>query len=142
MTGKVLDLAALDTVQGSNAGFEVAIYSPATNEDLGLFITVLGKDSDVFQKVSRSQQKKRIEKMNKGGFRNMNVPIESIEADNIQLLAEATKSWRQGDKQTITVEGKELACTSENAASLYERFPWIKEQVDTAAGDRANFIRN
>jgi hypothetical protein len=41
---KTIDLAALDTVKGSNAGFEVSIYNPATHEDLGLFIKVLGKD--------------------------------------------------------------------------------------------------
>jgi len=40
----------------------------------------------------------------------------------------------------VTVDGKELACNKDNAAALYERFPWIKEQVDTAVGDRANFI--
>lgn len=137
----ITDLAALDTVKGSNAGFEVSIYNPATNEDLGLFITVLGRDSDEFQKVSRAQQKKRMEKMSKGGFRNANVPIESVEADGIQLLAAVTISWRHGDKQTVTLDGKELACTKDNAATLYERFPWIKEQVDTAVGDRANFIK-
>jgi hypothetical protein len=93
----ITDLAVLDTVKGSNAGFEVSIYNPATNEDLGLFIMVLGKDSDEFQKVSRAQQKKRMEKMSKGGFRNTNVPIESIEADGIQLLAAVTRSWRRGD---------------------------------------------
>jgi len=138
---KTIDLAALDTVKGSNIGFEVSIYNPATNEDLGLFITVLGKDSDEFQKVSRAQQKKRMEKMSKGGFRNTNIPIESVEADGIQLLAAVTKSWRQGEKQTVTVDGKELACNKDNAAALYERFPWIKEQVDAAVGDRANFIK-
>ncbi|HBI47999.1 MAG TPA: hypothetical protein DDX93_04695 [Smithella sp.] len=137
---KTIDLAALDTVKGSNAGFEVSIYNPATHEDLGLFITVLGKDSDEFQKVSRSQQKRRMEKLSKGGFRNTNIPIESIEADGIQLLAAVTKSWRQGEKQTITVGVNELPCTKDNAAALYERFPWIKEQVDIAVGDRANFI--
>ena len=141
MTDKIKDLAALDTVKGSNAGFEVSIYNPATNEDLGLFITVLGKDSDEFQKVSRAQQKKRMEKMSKGGFRNANVPIEVMESDGLQLLAAVTKSWRQGDKQTVTLDGQELTCTKENAVALYERFPWIKEQVDTAVGDRANFIK-
>lgn len=139
---KTIDLAALDTVKGSNIGFEVSIYNPATNEDLGLFITVLGKDSDEFQKVSRSQQKRRMEKMSKGGFRNTNIPIESVEADGIQLLAAVTKSWRQGEKQTVTVDGEELACTKENAVAVYERFPWIKEQIDAAVGDRANFIKS
>ena len=41
----------------------------------------------------------------------------------------------------VTVDGKELAYNKDNAAGLYERFPWIKEQVDTAVGERANFIK-
>lgn len=137
---KITDLSTLDTVKKSNAGFEVPIYNPGTNEDIGFFITVLGKDSDEFQKVSRAQQKKRMDKMSKGGFRNANVPIESIEADGVQLLAAVTKSWRHGDKPTFTLDGQELACTKENAVIVFERFPWIKEQVDAAVGDRANFI--
>lgn len=136
------DLNSIDTVKGSNEGFDVQIYHPGTNEDLGITITILGKDSDEFQKVSRAQSKKRIQKMSKGGFRNTNVPLEEIESDSIDLLASCTRGWKQDDKLTITVDGKEIACSKENAGMLYERFPWIKEQVDTAMGDRANFIRS
>ena len=139
---KVMDLAALDTIKGSNAGFEVSIYNPATNEDLGLFITVLGKDFDEFQKVSRAQQKRRMDKLTKGGFRGANIPLESIEQDAIDLLASLTKGWKQEDKAPITLDGEELACTKENAVAVYERFPWIKEQIDAAIGDRANFIKS
>ena len=138
---KITDLAALDTIKGSNAGFEVSIYNPSTNEDLGLFITVLGKDSDEFQRVSRAQQKKRMAKLTKGGFRNPSVPVEEIEQDSIALLAACTKSWMQDGKPTITMDKKELEFSVDNAIALYERFPWIKEQVDVAIGDRANFIK-
>ncbi|MDD4390195.1 MAG: hypothetical protein PHW03_05265 [Eubacteriales bacterium] len=149
-----IDLASLDTVQGSNAGFEVSIYNPATNEDLGVFITVLGKDSDEFQKVSRAQQKKRMAKMSKGGFRsnNMTLSPEEIEAEGISLLAAVSKKWRtaavkegevitEPEKDTILIDGKELPFSIANAEMIYKRFPWIKEQVDTAVGDRANFIK-
>lgn len=136
------DLNSIDTVKGSNEGFDVQIYHPGTNEDLGITITILGKDSDEFQKVSRAQSKRRIQKMSKGGFRNMNTPLEEIEADALDLLASCTKGWKQDNKPTITMDGKEVAFSRENAVMLYERFPWIKEQVDTAMGDRANFIRS
>jgi hypothetical protein len=133
---KVVDLANLDTVKGANEGFDVNIYNPATNEDLGITIKVLGKDSDEFQKVSRVQSKKRMAKLTKGGFRSTQVPLEEIEQDGLELLAVCTKSW-----SGVVVDGKSPECNKENAISLYERFPWIKEQVDTAIGDRANFIK-
>lgn len=133
----MFDLASLDTVKGSNEGFDVQIYNPATNEDLGIVITVLGKDSDEFQKVGRAQQKKRMARLNKGGFRTGAIlNPEEIEQDGIELLAACTKGWIG-----VVLEGKEIECNADNAVMLYKRFPWIKEQIDVAVGDRANFIK-
>ena len=41
-----IDLATIDTVKGSNDGFDVRIYHPGTNEDLDITINVLGRHSD------------------------------------------------------------------------------------------------
>lgn len=132
------DLANIDTVKGANEGFDVQIYHPGTNADLGISIRVLGKDSDEFRKVSAAQSKKRMAKMSKGGFRNATtISIEEIEQETIELLASVTKGW-----DNVVVDGNPLPFSKENAAALYERFPWIKEQVDAAIGDRANFIKN
>lgn len=136
MTKKKIDLATIDTVKGANEGFDVEIYHPGTNEDLGIKIHVLGKDSDEFQKVSRAQTKKRLAKLNKGGFRAGSIPTEEIEQDGLELLAACTVSW-----SGVVIGGKEVTCSRESAVELYERFPWIREQVDTAIGDRANFIK-
>jgi len=135
---KQIDLASIDTVKGSNEGFDVSIYHPGTLADLGIIINVLGKDSDEFQKVSRAQQKKRMAKMTKGGFRaqSMTPPPEEIEADGLDLLARCTKSW-----SGVIVDGKEIAFSLDAAKTVYTRFPWMKEQVDTAIGDRAIFIK-
>ena len=132
---KKIDLSTIDTVKGSNEGFNVQIYHPGTNEDLDITITVLGKDSDAFQRISRAQNKKRMAKMQKGGFRNTTVPIEEIEQDGINLLAACTTGWT-----SIVIEGKEIEFSTDNAIQLYQQYPWIKEQVDIAIGDRANFI--
>ncbi len=132
-----VDLAAIDTVKGANEGFDVQIYHPGTNEDLGISITVLGKDSDEFQKISRAQSKKRMAKLSKGGFRNTTqIPIEEIEQDGIELLAACTKGWAG-----VVIDGKPVSFSQAEAVNLYTRFPWIREQVDTAIGDRANFIK-
>lgn len=131
-----VDLSSIDTVKGANEGFDVRIYHPGTNEDLDITINVLGKDSDEFVETGRKQSKKRMAKMSKGGFRNTStVPIEEIEQDGIELLAACTKSWAG-----VVIEGKQVAFSHGAAVDLYTRFPWIKEQVDTAIGDRANFI--
>lgn len=138
MTGKQIDLADIDTIKGANEGFDVRIYHPGTNEDLDITINVLGKDSDEFQKISRAQHKKRMAKTLKGGFRNnATIPVEEIEQDGLELLASCTKAWTG-----VILDGEQLECNKENAIIIYERFPWIKEQVDIAIGDRANFIKS
>ena len=136
---KVIDLASMDTVKGSNEGFDVKIYHPSTLVDLGIVINVLGKDSDEFQKISRAQQKKRMAKMTKGGFRVQNLTLapEEVEQDGLELLAKCTRSWTG-----VVIEGKEIEFSHDNALMVYDRFPWIKEQVDMAIGDRANFIKS
>lgn len=133
---EVVDLSSIDTVKGANEGFDVQIYHPGTNEDLGISITVLGKDSDEFQKISRQHSKKRMAKITKGGFRGATIPLEEIEQDALELLAAVTKAWKN-----VVVDGNDLPFTKENAVAIYERFPWIKEQVDVAIGDRSNFIK-
>ena len=100
-----VDLSSIDTIKGANEGFAVRICHPGTNEDLDITINVLGKDSDEFQKVSRNQSKKRMAKMQKGGFRSTTaVPVEEIEADGIQLLAACTKSWNGVVVEAKTIE--------------------------------------
>ena len=136
MEKKQVDLSSIDTVKGANEGFDVQLYHPGTNEDLGVTIQVLGKDSDEFQKISRAQSKKRMERMSKGGFRNPVVSPEEVEQDNLNLLAAVSRGWNN-----VIVDGKPLPFSKENALMLYERFPWIREQIDAAIGDRANFIK-
>lgn len=132
-----VDLGTIDTVKAANDGVEVELYHPGTNVNLGVKIKVLGRDSTLFRKISADQNRKRIAKMSKGNQFKMTVlSPEEVENDSIMLLAACTLSW-----SGVVVEGQEPACTRENAADLYTRFPWIREQVDTAVGDRALFTK-
>ncbi len=141
---KEFNLGSLYTKDAANEGFDVQIFDAQTHEDLGLVIRVLGKDSDEFQKVRRNQEKKRLAKMQKGGFRNTTqVQIEEIEQDAIALLAACTKSWKFQGKNTIPgPDGKEMELTLDNAILFYTESPSAREQVDTAIGDRSNFIKS
>ena len=144
---KRFDLGDIDTVKAANEGVEVELYHPATNEDLGIVITILGRDSDIFQKITRQQNKKRMDRMSKSGFRSGKLAPspEEVEADGLELLSECTICWvttdEEGARDTIPLEGEELPFSIENVKRVYSRFPWIKEQIDVAIGDRANFIK-
>ncbi|MDI6742661.1 MAG: hypothetical protein QMD11_07965 [Smithella sp.] len=139
---KEIDLASLDTIKGSNKGFDVWICHPSTNEDLGIIIHVLGKDSDEYQQIIYAQNDKRVEMKikNAGTYLTRRgyagISTEEVAQGGIELLAGCTKSW-----SGVVLDGISIDCTYDNAIMIYKRFPWIKEQVDTAIGDRANFIK-
>jgi hypothetical protein len=137
-------LAELYTIDGANEGFDVNICKPGSNIKTGLIINVLGKDSDEFQKVSRAQNKKRMSKIGRGGFRGLGsmASPEEIDRDSIELLARCTKSWTFNGKNSIPgPDGNELDFNFDNVVLFYTASPDAREQVDTEMGDRANFIK-
>lgn len=149
-----MDLGKLDSISAANQGFEIQLYHPGSKEDLGIFITVLGKDSDAHRKLFQAQQRRRVEKMTKGGGVRIagGLAPEVLEQEANDLLAVCTKSWRTSEadkddpklehvKPVLLLNGEELACTRENAVRVYREYPWIKEQVDDAVNDRANFLK-
>lgn len=141
-----MDIAKLDTVAQANHGFEASLHHPGTLADLGIFITVLGRDSTEFRRVSAEQNRKRVSKIQKaGGMQRVALTVEELEQDSLDLLSACTKSWRQvvkeKEKATLTLNGQELECSTANARKLYADYPWIKEQVDMAVTDRANFSK-
>lgn len=145
-----MDLEKLNTAKASNAGFELQLRDPATNDDLQIFITVLGRDSTEFRRVSSDQNKKRVQRASRGGrFSMPTLGLEELERDTSDLLAACTKSWREVEKKdgkdvekhTLTVGGAELECNTENARRIYNEYGWMREQVDQAVADRANFLK-
>ncbi len=131
-----VDLSALDSVEAANNGVEVELYSPRDGSDLGIKIFVLGRDSDKFRDKTNAQNRARVQKMQKGGFRPGNAPVDSVEKDGIELLAACTTGW-----ENMLVEGTVVPFSEKEAIRIYTRFPWIKEQVDAAIGDRALFMK-
>lgn len=140
-----MDLAKLDTAKAANEGFEIEILHPVSGEPVGIRVTLLGRDSDAFRVLQSEQSKRRLNKVAKGGaFKIEGIPAADIDRDTVELLAACTKAWKQVDgeeqKDTLTIDGRELECNRANAILLYGRFAWIREQVDSGVSDRANFI--
>lgn len=147
-----MDLKDLDVAKFAGEGFELALLNPKTQADTGLRITVLGRDSDIFRRLDSEQNRKRLAKMTKSGTVRFNsLSTEELEADAIELMAVCTVRWSEvptengGDeglpKDSWEVDGEELACNRSNVIKVYKRFAWIREQVDAAISDRANFIK-
>lgn len=130
------DLAQWDTTAAANGGFDITLRHPGTGEDLDITIGVYGRDSDAFKAIQSRQNKVRIEKMRRAG-RVLPIDQEQMDDDNLELLSGCTFRW----SKTMELEGKPLDFSVQNARMVYERFPWIYEQVNQGIGDRANFTK-
>ena len=143
------DLSNLDVVAASEKGFEIPLYHPGTTADLGWWIRVLGRDSAEFRQCQSEQNRKRMNKLSKGG-RTTGASLQEIVTETVELLAACTVDWGRvaktldgvsiPAKSTLLDNGEELPCTRMNAITIYTKYPWIREQVDAGVGDRANFL--
>lgn len=144
---KPVDLSALDVIAAANKGAAIEIVHPTLGTPVGLYIRVVGKDSDAFRAVTIMQNRRRLDKMTKTGTLKVNaVSHAEIEADGTDALATATLGFYE-DKEctrpaTILLDKDKPAVgySHSNCILVYTRMPWIKEQVDAGIADRAGFL--
>ena len=133
-----MDLATLDSVKAANEGAAMEVLHPTSNvplkddQDNPITITLIGQDSDKVKKRQRLEMNKRL----KAGRRST-MTAEELEEQGLELLAFCTVSWNG-----IKLDGQLLDCTADNAMKVYKRVPWLREQVDSFVGDRANFLKD
>lgn len=137
MDQKHYDLAELNMASDAEQGYELRLVHPKTDEVLDLTITVLGSDSDAYQDTLRELQRKRAREATKGRRIKLLLSPDEQYADATELLVAATTGWAN-----MTVDGKPLEFSPANARTVYtdRRWRWIREQVDAAINDRANFL--
>jgi hypothetical protein len=149
---KGFDLAALDSGNACDKGAEIEIVD-LENKPTGIFITVLGKDSQVFREHVKQDVNARIRREALATKRGKDVPpptAEEAEAKATELLILCTLGWRQkldtaeGEpekfKDAITYGNEELAFNVANCKRIYETLLPVRRQVDEAIGDLENFI--
>lgn len=133
-----LDLSALDTVAACDKGARIELRHPVTSEALGVFITVLGKDSQAFRDHLRTAINERLRKealAKKRGREPDVMTVEVGEAEAIDLLVVCTVGW-----EGVTYKGQPLEFNVPNAKTLYADLPWVRKQIDEAIGDLENFM--
>jgi hypothetical protein len=133
-----MDLSNLDVVALAEQGVTVELKHPATGEvltnDKGdkMVVVVAGSDSKIFKAEVNARVKQNMLKKSKKD----DVDIEGMEKRGAELLAKCTLSW-----SGIQRGGKDVAFSVAAAQEIYLQFPWIKEQVDAACGDRAELFK-
>ena len=126
----VFDLQSIESVMLDDAW--LTILHPQTFEPTPIKIKLAGADSDAYKKTERRVRNRNVAllKKNKNGL-----SAEVVEASAMDLLLGATLDW-----QGVTWGGSPMEFSPENARMLYEKFGFIRDQVDDFVGDRVNFF--
>jgi len=126
------DLAAIDTVAACNKPFELEIVHPVSKKALGVFISIVGKDSDVYRAKIKTLVDESLTRSARGRGAQSS---DKIEESNINALVAATTGWRN-----VVLDGVALEYSNANARKLYKRILPIREQVQEAINDLENFM--
>lgn len=130
-TAEPVDLADFDSMQTAQEdGVDVVIKDPR-GKDLGFTIRVAGPDSDRQKDAQQSFVDQRIADQKSGPFDS-----DELIALSIHVLAASTIDW-----SPFVMDRKPLEYSYENAKRLYLRFPFIRDQIQAAAGSRARFLQ-
>lgn len=124
-------LAKFDTKTKADKGVEIELKDLRTGKPAGAFITIYGQDSDRFQEVKTEQARELADSMN--GVRPSSKMINDM---TCRTLAACTISWRELEGP----DGKPLEFSQRAAEELYRDYPAIRDQINEAVADRANFV--
>lgn len=136
----MLDLSTLDTAKCADEGADLELRHPSTRatfcNDAGDPITIrlVGVDSAIYRKAQAALTNRKLVQNKRG----VKITAEELEADALEMAAKCTVSW----SSDLALDGAPIPFSKQNAAKLYQRFPWIKEQVEEFINDRANFLQD
>ena len=149
-----VNLADLNAAAASETIFDLELKHPTTDAPLGLFIQVLGSQSDRVRAVANKQSNALINESFTAQRRGKNAPItvETSQLRAAELAAAATVGWyeqqpaKAGEKpkreEGLPFGEKRLMFSEEEAVRLYSdpAYSWLAKQVDEAVGDLSNFL--
>jgi hypothetical protein len=117
----------------------VNVKHPLTEEPLTkddgkeMTITVYAPHSSAYKAIVHEQTNKRIQKAAKG--KKVTFTAEELENTTLEMLAKTTKDW------SIQLNGKSPKFSVAEAMDLYNKLPWLKQQVLEAQEDYSAFLK-
>lgn len=164
MAKAILDLGELDVAEASEAGAEIELVHPASKRGLGYFISVVGKDSQVFrdyiaEKANTDRRKAAVEA--RRGRPSEPTTYEEDDASSVRLLVLCCTGWRseavpeikRGEFVTqqakeggafLRYRGTNVAFNVETAIKFFSDpgMAEFRKQIDKAIVDVENFIKD
>jgi len=126
-----MDLNELNLERSANDGAELTLEHPVTGAPIDIKIKVSGIDSSAYRNKQREIQNRRLAKLSRG----KKPDFSNSDAEACELLSACTLGW-----DGVIENGEAIEFSEKAAFELYENHLWIREQVDSFIGDRANFF--
>lgn len=115
----------------SNEGVWIDIDDVSGVQIEGVRIKVRGVDSEAYRKKQRQITDKRLSN------RKLKITTAELESESLSLLSVCVVEWEGVEDDNGLIE-----CTETNVRKFLTENTFVKEQIDTAVADRANFIGN
>lgn len=146
----------IDTVAACDAGAEIELTDPITNERTGQFVGIVGSHGKTWLRITdkyNDAERRRqfaAQKRNKVAEPRTG---EELRREAVEMLAAASTSFRTveyddmgevvpgSERPSITLDGQELTFSEANAIKLYTKRPVYKQQVDEGVANLENFIK-
>jgi hypothetical protein len=130
--------AELDTRAKASEGVEIEIFKP-DGETSGIFIKVLGQDSDAYTKLKEKQDRARVRLISKGGRGAVDGIYDNSKTYEMELVVACCVSWRHTNGKAMPFRiGEE---DENQTRKFFERYPVVYDQVRVGISDRANFTK-
>lgn len=115
----------------ANEGAWIDIEFPGVEES-GVRFKILGKDSDAYRDKQKAIMDRRIKN------RKMKITADDVEEEGLSLLAACVIEWEGVEKGDLATP-----CNYSNVREMLANpdYSFVKDQVDEAVGDRANFLK-
>lgn len=140
---QTVDLDQFDVLERSNEGIEFELLSPQDGAPTGIFLRVLGQDSDAYQEVMWRQQTAKFAQMAAGGGK-LEMDAKENAQNALELICACVTSWSVGREPWtghIVKGGKKLAATPDNVMAILRSQPSFRNQADAQIHNRANFLK-
>lgn len=125
------DLGSLSGLaEAQETGTEVHITHPGTGEPLGITMQVAGPDSKRQKAATALIIAERAE------LRLRKINAARLEDESVRIAAASIISWTG-----VMEAGKSIDYSPSAALGLLTRYPFIREQIVSYSGDRANFLK-
>jgi hypothetical protein len=143
------DFDALDTGAACEKSYEFELLHPTTEKPLGVFVSVLGPESNAFKTRVRREVNRDRKRQFEGIRKNKPVEPQMIEDDEefgVSLLAEIVTGWRTEkdgkNEPVIYWKGEKLEFNKENLLRWLMHFPWARKQISDESSKLENFLGN